>query len=623
MMRFISLFKIMIFSLFLFNILSCEDSLIGTDSQITDNVDSLLITAKSYQYKDIDSMLILSEAAASFAKQYNYELGYLKGILQQAIALYYNGENTKALERLRAIEQRHNHTNDKELELVLAEKNSLKGSLYHSQDLFDSAAIYMFDALKTFEKHKDSSSIARVSANLSTNYILSGDYDKAMTFVQKASTIFKQEDNREGLSAIYERMGSIYAYQEKYDSALVFFEQSLDIAQVLNHTYLIANGLHNIGSTLIKQDKYELGSSYLEEAAISFNNMNNKLGFATTLNNLAEIAFDKKEYQRAFQNAQTVSKIATENNFLHLQRSSYLKLSKISEHNKDFETALKYRNLYEAVNDSVNESEQIRTIKSLEDKYFDSQKDKVILNQELKIEQRKTQSLYGLLIFSAIVIGLAFLIYKRRVENKQLVEKNNLIKNQQKELKHRTENQLEQLSSLFGIYALMNQENHTVLKEAKTRIEAINAVYKSLENSATNEIDIKPFLTNIIQNTLVIYGINSSDCQLKMSITDTKIDANKALLIGQLINEVLNNTLKHAFDSISKSCKIEVTLEDYKKKQLRLIINDNGKGFEPDDVPQQDKMGRSLINAFVNTLRGKMTVTSDTSGSEYIVIFEK
>ena len=104
MMRFISLFKIMIFSLFLFNILSCEDSLIGTDSQITDNVDSLLITAKSYQYKDIDSMLILSEAAASFAKQYNYELGYLKGILQQAIALYYNGENTKALERLRAIE---------------------------------------------------------------------------------------------------------------------------------------------------------------------------------------------------------------------------------------------------------------------------------------------------------------------------------------------------------------------------------------------------------------------------------------------------------------------------------------------------------------------------------------
>lgn len=40
MMRFVSLLKIMIFSLFLFSVLSCEDSLIGSSSQMTGNVDN-------------------------------------------------------------------------------------------------------------------------------------------------------------------------------------------------------------------------------------------------------------------------------------------------------------------------------------------------------------------------------------------------------------------------------------------------------------------------------------------------------------------------------------------------------------------------------------------------------
>ena len=40
MMRFVSLLKIMIFSLFLFSVLSCEDSLIGSNSQMTGNVDN-------------------------------------------------------------------------------------------------------------------------------------------------------------------------------------------------------------------------------------------------------------------------------------------------------------------------------------------------------------------------------------------------------------------------------------------------------------------------------------------------------------------------------------------------------------------------------------------------------
>lgn len=621
-MRIIFSLKILIIVGLLFNLMSCESNVISESKTKVDEVDSLLKVADSYHSVNIDSMLILSVSASKLAKQYGYEVGYLEGVLQQGIALFYKGEDSMALAEIKKIEQ-SKLNEGKATELIIAKKNSLKGSIYHNKDLYDSAAVYMFEALHIFEKQGDNAGIAKVSANLSTNYIMTEDYEKALEFIQKAASIFVQTKNKEGQAAVYERQGSIYAHQEKYDSALVYFERSLKMAQEINHVFFMANGLHNIGSVYMKQNKYELGQSYLEKAAAAFKKVNNQLGYAMTINNLARMEFDRNDNQRAFENYQIVNQIALENDFLQLQADSYQYLSIILERRKQYEAALKYRLFYEEIRDSLNKTERIKTIKTLENKYLNSQKDKVILNQQLKIQKDKTRLLYGVLIFLIIVLGLTFLIYKRRNENKQLVEKNELIKAQQKELRHRTANQLEQLSDLFAIYGLMKQDDNDVLKEAKSRVEAINSVYESLENSRTNEIDIKPFLENIIQKILIIYGVNLTDIQLKLTIFDTTMAANKALFIGQLTNEVLNNTLKHAFDKIDNSSKIEVTLVEVNQTQLRLTIKDNGKGFEPMKAIHQDRMGLSLIRTFVKAIRGELTMQTDDHGTEYCIVFEK
>ena len=605
----------------LLNLLSCESKQTDFKESREDDVDSLILLAGRYRGIDIDSMIILSQNAVVLADEVDYEEGKLKADLTQAIGFFYKGEDSLCYEQIKKIEA--DRQPNKASDLIFAQANSLKGSLYQNRDLFDSAAIYMFEALHIFEKYDDSISIANVAANLSNNYILMGDYLKAMEFIQKAAHIFEKKDYKEGLSAVYERQGSIYGHQRNSDSALHYFKQSLDIAQDIKHAFLVANGMYNIGSVYMEEMNYELGQSYLQKSAIAYKELNNQLGYAMAISNIAQIAYIKGNYQKALENQERVNQIALANDFLHLQADSYLSMSQIFEEKKTYQIALKYRKLYEVISDSIDETEQLKTVKSLEHKYLTSQKDKVILKQELKIQKSQMNTLYGGLIFIIIITTLTLLMLKRRNENRQLQEKNEWIKNQQRELKHRTENHLEQLSDLFKIYTLTNQDNHSIVREANCRIEAINSVYKSLEKSPTNIFEIKPFLDNIIDKVFIIYGIKRSDVQLKMNIADVKVDADKALLIGQLTNEILNNSLKHAFDFNNSSSMIEVEFTELNKKEFQLVLRDNGIGFTQERSHSEDKMGLLLINTFIKTLRGIMIQESNEKGTAYYITFEK
>jgi two-component sensor histidine kinase len=250
---------------------------------------------------------------------------------------------------------------------------------------------------------------------------------------------------------------------------------------------------------------------------------------------------------------------------------------------------------------------------------LNAQPDKIILEQKVDIQRERNRRLI-LSLVSIIIIAISFfVIWRRKSENRLLAEKNELIENQQRELKHRTGNQLEQLSDLFTIYGLMNIDNTKVLKEAQSRVEAINLIYKYLENSQGNNIDIQSFIEKLVTNILVIYGVQKEEIEVEIDVLNIKMDANQAQIVGQIVNEILNNTFKHAFGTKTEKRKIVVRLSK-KDADFELIIGDNGQGFDS-QKQETDRKGLSLITAFVKSIRGKMVTETGNNGTKYEITF--
>jgi len=84
------------------------------------------------------------------------------------------------------------------------------------------------------------------------------------------------------------------------------------------------------------------------------------------------------------------------------------------------------------------------------------------------------------------------------------------------------------------------------------------------------------------------------------STIDGKVKGENALNIYRVIQELVNNTLKHAHAS-----KIELTISEIDKGQLSIIYEDNGSGFEPEKL--RKGMGLNNITSRVQKMDGEIS----------------
>ena len=92
------------------------------------------------------------------------------------------------------------------------------------------------------------------------------------------------------------------------------------------------------------------------------------------------------------------------------------------------------------------------------------------------------------------------------------------------------------------------------------------------------------------------------------------------LPLGLLLNELLTNSLKHAFPNMKKGI-IKVSLEQ-KGKGYLLTYKDNGIGFNQNKIPKNSKsVGLILIDSFIMQFEGKMKKIN-VPGTHYEIRFK-
>lgn len=191
-----------------------------------------------------------------------------------------------------------------------------------------------------------------------------------------------------------------------------------------------------------------------------------------------------------------------------------------------------------------------------------------------------------------------------------LVEKEVLLK----EIHHRVKNNLQIVSSLLQLQSqtLKDPEIIRVFQESQNRIDSISLIHKNLYISPNiGKLDVVDYIENLVTSILISYQVEPGRISLETNIDAVNLNVDQAIACGLVINELLSNSLKHAFPD-QRLGKITIDLHNI-GNNIEMIIQDNGVGL-PDnlDWSNTDSLGLSLVYDLVTEqIEGSITVERD------------
>ncbi|MFT7879229.1 MAG: 7TM diverse intracellular signaling domain-containing protein [Sulfurimonas sp.] len=187
-----------------------------------------------------------------------------------------------------------------------------------------------------------------------------------------------------------------------------------------------------------------------------------------------------------------------------------------------------------------------------------------------------------------------------------------------REVHHRVKNNLQVLLSLIKLQkdGIQDQEHQSTLNDIGNRVNAIAKSYEMLTlDENLDQIDMKLYMESLAHNLYQSFLSKGKNIGIVIDV-NVMLSIKEAVYIGLVANEIITNSHKYAFDE--EGGKIFIRFHQCNGK-YRLIIEDNGKGFDRKNV--RHSLGLKLINILVlDQLRGGLEI--DTTGrTKYDITF--
>lgn len=199
----------------------------------------------------------------------------------------------------------------------------------------------------------------------------------------------------------------------------------------------------------------------------------------------------------------------------------------------------------------------------------------------------------------------------RKEQEKELILKSVAIK----EMHHRVKNNLQTIASLLRLQSRRsdNLETRQVLGESMNRILSIASTHEVLAQSGVDRVKIGEVIGNIKNNTLRYFARPVFDITISLEGDDFEVDSEIATSIALIINELLQNSLKYAFEGRSSGLVRIVVSRGELYSRIQII--DDGNGFDVEDI-NLNRLGLSIVRTLVkDKLRGNLNVESGPAGT--------
>ena len=217
-----------------------------------------------------------------------------------------------------------------------------------------------------------------------------------------------------------------------------------------------------------------------------------------------------------------------------------------------------------------------------------------------------------------------------------------------KEIHHRVKNNLQVVSSLLYLQSesVSDTEVLDVLTESQNRIRSMALVHERLYRTEDlARIDFPEYIRDLAAYLVSSYNVDAPLVSLRLDADEIVLDVDRAIPCGLIINELVSNSLKHAFSprpaalpdgasvtgqeaegsqigaANSDGNEIFIELRAEQDGQLRLLVGDNGAGL-PENMDWRDtqSLGLLLVNNLVRQLRGAIEL-SRHDGTQFEIRF--
>lgn len=256
---------------------------------------------------------------------------------------------------------------------------------------------------------------------------------------------------------------------------------------------------------------------------------------------------------------------------------------------------------------------------------YDSSENKIGETIELKIISDKIFYKTWWFIFLLFIVASSIIIYIfYQYKGKQILyAKNEIALGEAKiktemmlEIHHRIKNNLQIISGLLGLQMLnsSNEELKLNLQDSQSRIESIAGIHNLLYNSSNFEaLSFKENVKNIIAYYKTLFPIK---VKYNLNLDGTILSIDKATPLSLLLNELINNSNKHAFAKIENP---EITIKFTKKDKNYLFeYSDNG-NFKK-GIVKKESMGMKIVNMMIKQLKGDLKI-KETNGFSLTLSF--
>ena len=244
-----------------------------------------------------------------------------------------------------------------------------------------------------------------------------------------------------------------------------------------------------------------------------------------------------------------------------------------------------------------------------------------IINKNIRII---AYSCYAAMVFLIFVILNQFL--KNKSLNKNLQESNAIVisKNQElennlakiealiKEIHHRVKNNMQMISGILILQEDEYQDEKIInaLRDSQNRIKSMSLVHQKLYGTHTlKDVPTKEYVVQLIDFIKDTVNHTTLDLNSEIEIDEAlTFDGDTTASVGLIINELITNSFKYAFDKNQKNnFSLAITKQD---DYYKLVYSDSGKGLPDDfDFNTASSLGMQLIQILTDQLNGKLTYT--------------
>lgn len=554
------------------------------------------------------------------------------------------------------------------------------GLVYYSLAEYTNSIIYYRKSLNIKERLHDSLAVAQCKVNIGISYKEEGAYDLALESLLDAARYFEQQPADLELGSCYNTIGSIQLELNHPDSALFYFFKSLQIREKIHNKRGIAGSLTNIGNAYKQKGDYTLAMNYLEQSLVIKHSIGDSLLLASTFDLMGEVYFLRKDYERAedyYSMSIALRRVAgdqkgmamTLNNLGALYSNwgkadssiGYLKAANNIAQNigarqvllrnygllmtayrlqGNLDSALHFYDKYTLLHDSIFNERQGRILTELQLKYETEKSEQKIrfLNEEEKLLQaeitrQKIQN-YLLGLSTVLLVIIAFLTaiaYRTRSkaykQSRLIIEQKQMIIEQKqtmmRELHHRIKNNLQTITSMLELQqADVTGNNRNTLQSISARLNAMLLIHRDLYNADSDGlVNMKIYLQKLANSISESFGF-AGRVQINIDCENILLEADAALNMGFICNEVITNAFKHAFDGTSDP-KLHIFFTD-ENTALQLQITDNGRGMPPEKLNESNEsFGLKLIRLFTLELNASMHFQSTDTGTIFRLTIPK